>query len=237
MEPNFGEKVFAYSFYAISILSIIISLAFGGAVLALLAAIFSFLSVLYLYSGKIINNIIIKNTHALVVARDYQLGGNLYSAFRRKGNVFESVSVAVLVINSPLSNQSFAFEQLLSRVKVPFEYSIEMKEFNRKRLVEDLETKLHMKEIELANAESSKPKEVNRIKREIGVIEDEIKALSSGSTPFDVKFKIRCRYESSSLLDAVSTSQKNAEYVATLFSNIFNAGYILLKGEELLGEV
>ncbi|MGC9010893.1 MAG: hypothetical protein ACP5JN_01980 [Candidatus Micrarchaeia archaeon] len=237
MESLFGEKLFAYSFYFISVTALLLAVAFGSSILAFLSVPFALFSIAYLYSGKLINNAIIKSSRMLIVSKGYELSNNLCSAVSKKGRFYESISIAVIFVNSPLNAGNASFQQILEKVKVPFEYSIELKELSRKNILDDLETKLHIKEIELANARSEGSKDVNRIRREIAVIENEIKAISSGSKPFDVKFKIKCKAISTSLIDAATTSERNAEYVASLFASNFNAGYALLKGESLLEEI
>jgi len=233
---NLGDKLFAYSFYAISICSLLFSLLFGSALLAFLAMVMALLSIIYLHTGKLINNLLIKNSRVIVLSNGYELSNNLYSAVKKGNSFYESISIAILIVNSQISNNGLAFEQLLDKLKVPFEYSIELKELNKKRILDELETKLHMKEIQLAN-EKPNSKELGRLKREIGIIESEINAINSGGNPFNVEFKIKCRAASTSLIEATSVSQKNAELVANLFATSLNVGYRLLKGEELLNAI
>jgi len=236
MMETLGDKLFAYSFYAISICSLLFSLLFGSALLAFLALVIALLSIIYLHAGKLINNLLIKNSKVILLSNGYELSSNLYSAVKKDKGFYESVSIAILLVNSQLSNNSLAFEQLLDRVKVPFEYSIELKELNKKHILEELETKLHMKEIQLAS-EKPNSKEIGRLKREIGIIESEISTINSGGNPFNVEFKIKCRATSTSLIEATSISQRNAELVANLFATSLNVGYRLLKGEELLNAI
>jgi len=233
---NLGDKLFAYSFYAISICSLLFSLLFGSALLAFLAMVMALLSIIYLHTGKLINNLLIKNSRVIVLSNGYELSNNLYSAVKKGNSFYESISIAILIVNSQISNNGLAFEQLLDKLKVPFEYSIELKELNKKRILDELETKLHMKEIQLAN-EKPNSKELGRLKREIGIIESEINAINSGGNPFNVEFKIKCRAASTSLIEATSVSQRNAELVANLFATSLNVGYRLLKGEELLNAI
>ena len=231
-----GDKLFGYSFYAISICSLLFSLLFGSALLAFLAMVMALLSIIYLHTGKLINNLLIKNSRVIVLSNGYELSNNLYSAVKKGNSFYESISIAILIVNSQISNNGLAFEQLLDKLKVPFEYSIELKELNKKRILEELETKLHMKEIQLAN-EKPNSKELGRLKREIGIIESEINAINSGGNPFNVEFKIKCRAASTSLIEATSVSQRNVELVANLFATSLNVGYRLLKGEELLNAI
>jgi len=233
---NLGDKLFGYSFYAISICSLLFSLLFGSALLAFLALVIALLSIIYLHAGKLINNLLIKNSRVIVISNGYELSNNIYAAVKRGDGIYESISIALLLVNSQLPSNSLAFEQLLDRVKVPFEYSVELKELNKKHILEELETKLHIKEIQLAN-EKPNSKELGRLKREIGIIESEINAINSGGNPFNVEFKIKCRAASTSLIEATSVSQRNAELVANLFATSLNVGYRLLKGEELLNAI
>ena len=236
MMENLGDKLFAYSFYAISIISLLFSLLFGSALLAVLALLIAFLSIIYLHAGKLINNLLIKSNRVVVISNGYELGNNLYAAVKKGNGFYESISVAILLVNSQLPKNSLAFEQLLERVKVPFEYSIELKELSKKHILDELETKLHMKEIQLAN-EKPNSKELGRLKREISIIESEINAINSGGNPFNVEFKIKCHAASTSLIEAATISQRNAELVANLFATSLNVGYRLLKGEELLSAI
>ncbi|MGC9099022.1 MAG: hypothetical protein ACP5HW_00525 [Candidatus Micrarchaeia archaeon] len=233
---SLGEKTTAYAFYAASMLALALSFLFGSSLIALAALVFVFLSTAYYHSGKLINNLIIKNSRMLVLSKGYELTANGSSAVRKVGDAYESVSAAFLVIDNPLGNISASMQPLLEKVHTPFEFSIEIEELSKKKIIDDLETKMHIKEIELSNARESDAKNLNRIKRELSFIENEINTIKNGNKPFNVRFKIKCRAESHSMLEAANTSYKNLEHVAGLFSNALDIDYRVLRGEELLSE-
>ncbi len=235
MENVFGEKTVSYSILAFSIISIISSFAFGNAIFAIISSFLMLLSIAYLYSGKLINRLIIAGTKPIIIYKGYELSNNLASAILRKGQYYESISMAELILSSQVNPSNYSFENIISRINVPFEYKIELKGLSEKKLVDELETKMHIKEIELSNA--SNERDSIRLRREIEAIEGEIKAISSGSKPLDVKFIIKCKAISQSLIEATTTSQKNVEHVASIFANEFNLSYSLLKGESLLEEL
>jgi len=79
-----GDKLFAYSFYAISICSLLFSLLFGSALLAFLALVIALLSIIYLHAGKLINNLLIKNSRVILLSNGYELSNNLYSAVKKE---------------------------------------------------------------------------------------------------------------------------------------------------------
>ncbi|MGC8662484.1 MAG: hypothetical protein ACP5RT_01720 [Candidatus Micrarchaeia archaeon] len=234
---NFGEKSFSYIFYIYSIICLSLAMLFGNPSFMLFSALFILLSIVYYHSGKIINNLILKNTRTLVLSKGYELSGIGVSVVRRNGLVYESISVAYLILYAPIANASTSLQSLLEKVRVPFEFSIELAELSKKKIIDDLETKMHMKEIELSNIKEADAKNFNRIKRELSIIENEIKTIKNGSKPFNVRFKIKCRYESQSMVEAINTSSKNLEYVSGLFSSILNTSYVILKGEDLLNAI
>jgi hypothetical protein len=236
-EAEFGNKLYAYLIYIASALAISFSLVFGSLPAAAFASILIFASVIYLNAGNLINTIILKKSRILVFSNGYELSENGMSAFKKVGKEYLSMSIAMLIVNNPVSNAHDAFESLLERIKDPFEFSIEVREISKKNIVENLETRRRMKEIELSNSDKSDYKSITKIKREIALIENEIKSLSSGNRPLSVFFKVKAISKSYSASSAASDSARNAEHIASLFASIFNVSYSMLKGEELITSI
>ncbi|MGC8710009.1 MAG: hypothetical protein ACP5RF_00105 [Candidatus Micrarchaeia archaeon] len=236
-EMELGNKVYSYMIYVASAFAILFSLLFGSWMLSMLSSMLILASIVYMNAGNLLNNIILKKSHALVISNGYALSESMLSAFRKSGNEYLSISVAVLLVSNPTSSTHGDFESLLESIRVPFEFSIGLKEISKKNIIENLETRRRMKEIELSNIGKSDYKSASKLKREIALVENEIKSISSGNRPLSVFFKVKATSRSYSLSHAVGESERNAEHVASIFASTFNVNYSMLKGEELLDSI
>ncbi len=234
MEENiFGDKKYAYAFYALSIVLVLSSALLYSKLLAF-AIIAIVLSVIYFHSGSLINAAILKKRKMLVMSSGYSLGKNLVSAIKKIGDSYSSTSIAILYMDHTPQSEGDLFEAFLEKVDTPFEFSMSLEPFDKKKAMESLQTQRSIKEIQLSHLSEKDHAKASRLKREIAFMENEMSQLSNGSKPMTVAFKLKCSAIAPAEMEAARESAIRLEKVAQALASTFDARYTVLKGEDLL---
>ena len=233
-EYSFSNRLYSYMFYALASGMLIVSVFFYNILLFAFASLCMFLAAMYYSSGHILNNILLKHSFVVETYNEYRLSDNLSSAIKKSGNEYKAVSVSILTLNRGVSVNSSEMLSIIEGVHEPFEFSISIKEINKKALIENLETKRRMREISLARVSSNSYDKANGIKRELEVYEKEIEGVRGKGKSLDVKIVIKTNSASVDEAEAARSSFSNLLHVSDAFSTILNADYTVLRGEELL---
>ncbi|MGC8586822.1 MAG: hypothetical protein ACP5K9_00840 [Candidatus Micrarchaeia archaeon] len=233
MELN-DTNIYAYAIYAFAVLSLISAALFGSATLLLLALVLSAASVIYMHSGRIINGLILSRSRVIELSGGYSLDGSMTSAVKREGGSYKSVSIAELKMDKPLQYKSEQFAEIIEKAGVPFEFTIGIRKINTKAFTEALETRRRMKEIAISNTPSSSYERISRLKRELSMIENEIKSVEDGSKPVEAFAYLRSFATGSAAGIAARESQEQLAQVAEIFRAALGIGYSVCKGEDLL---
>ena len=233
-EMELGRKLYSYSIYAISIIILIIAILSGIFIIVIISSALLLISILYLHSGHIINNLLFKKSRIIEIKNNYILGNNIGCVFKREGNLFKSISIAELKPESSPNISSDVFSSLIESIHEPFEYSILITEVDKRKILEPLETKRKMKEILLTKINSNKYDKISNIKREIEILDSEISGIKSSGRAFEVKLIIKTISVSESESEATSQSYRSLERIADTFSATLKVNYQIIKGEELL---
>lgn len=236
-EQALSNRIYSYMFYALSVLMLIVSVFFYNIMAFVLATLLIFLSALYFSSGHIINNILLKHAFIVEVYNGYRLSDNITSAVKKIGGDYHSISVASLSLNRGVSVKSSDMLALIEGISDPFEFSISLREIDRKALLESLETKRRMKEISLSRLSQGKYDKANEIKRELEVFDSEIEGIRSKGKALDVSIRIRTVAISGDEIEAERASFASLVHVSEAFSTVLNASYNALKGEALLSAI
>ncbi len=234
-ERELTKKIYFYIIYVTCILILILSILSGYLFIVLLSSIFLLLSIIYLHTGHIINNLLLKHSRIIEVSNNYILSSNISCVFKREGRHIKSVSIAIIKPEASPNLSSDSFRSLIESIHEPFEYSISMSEIDKKKVIEPLETKRRMKEIMLTKIKTDRYDKINNIKREIELLGSEIESIKSSGKAYDVSLFLKTTYISDNEVDATSQSYKNLERIADAFSAALKINYEIIKGEELLG--
>ncbi len=233
-DPRDNNRVYAYMIYAVSIGALVLSLLSYNLAGIILVATLAFLSVAYMNSGHIINSVVMKRLRVIEICDGYRVSGNVHSAVRRTGALYSSVSVAVLKPNSKIEGQTRIFEDLLDKVKMPFEFSISVRKLDRKKVMESLETRRRMKELELSRSDGPDYKSASMIKRQISTIENEISIISEGDEPVEALVKLKSFASGETEAEAARMSFRQLEHIANLVASSFKLDYVIATGEDIL---
>ena len=233
-EINRLNKLYSYAFYALALLVLIAS-AIANSSYVFISAILLLLSAIYLNSGHMINNMLIKRSKVIIIKNGYKLGRNFSSAVIRNGDSYIGISIAEFIVNKPVDKSSF--EPIINNIKDPFEFSISLREVDRTRLIESLETKKRVKEISLSRIEPKMYNKINQVKKEIEVIEKEMANITSGGRSLEVSIKVKAIKNSTERMEAESEPPRSIIRIANAFCTNLGLDYRILAGEELLASI
>ncbi len=233
-ENELFNKLLFYVLYITSIIFLLITILSGSFYLILISSILLLFSLIYLHSGHIINNYLIKKSKIIEITNNYTLSSSLTSVFKRKGSEYIGVSIAEIKQYGQSNISSDSMKSLIEAIHEPFEFSIYSYELNKEKLLEPLETKKKMKEILLTKIKENKSDKINLVKREIEILESEIESIRSSGKSFDVSILIKSFSTSNNEGDASTQSFKTLQRIADTFSAALKLEYEIIRGERLL---
>lgn len=229
------EKIFAYMLYAAGVCAVILSAISSSPWLALLSAALLLASVVCFHSGHLINTILIRRSGVIIMSNGYRLSGTMHSLAKSERGRYKAVSVAVIRASSRVSDQGRLFAEIIEKYRLPFEFSIALTPVDRKKVVEDLQTRLQTKEILLSHTDSSDYAKANSIKREMELISNDLSAISGGNPPMEAVCRVRSFAFEDTEAEASRSSLRHLEQLCLMFSSHFGSSYTILSGEDLIG--
>ena len=217
-----------------SIATFIASLISANAAVLAISSMILLSSVILLHSGHIINNILVKKSKIIEISGNYRLSQNLNSISRNENGLFKSMSMALLWPRQSSQIKGDSVRDLLDSLTEHFAFSIELLEVDKTKILENLKTKLRMKEIALSRIDASAHDKANALRRQIDLINGDISNLASAGKSFQFAIKLMSICVSESQAEAESSSSKNIEIIANKFSAALGIDHEILSGERLL---
>jgi hypothetical protein len=225
---------YSYAVYAGFALLIILSAVYSSILLLALSAFLLFASVFVLRYGHIFNSFLTNKMKILEVSSGYSLGKRGFSAVKKIGTSYYGISIASLKVTTGVNAGSRIITEAIEKIRIQFEFSVRLERIDLKKLLNGLETRRRIKEIELSKIGAKDYDKANRLKREIGIVESEIQSITCGNTPMSAMLLLKCASVCKSSEEAQMLPYKNLQELCTLFASSFNFDYIILKGEDLL---
>lgn len=235
MAFSFSQKNEFYLVYGLAAALAVISLVMFSPLLLLASSSLIVVAVLLLNSGHIVNDLLLKRLGIVEVAGSYRLGRNMGSVFRKQGDCYKAVSVAIMKPKPNSRVKAEAMKDLLDSINEHFEFSIELSEVSKEKIVENLRTRLRLKEISLSRVDAKSYDKVNALKRQIDAINYDISSLTSGGRSFEFVIAVKSMSISQAEDEAVLYAVKGIEALANKFSAALGLDYEILYGERLLG--
>lgn len=233
-ETSLNNTIHYYLFYLLSLSIIIISVISYNLYLIILSSILLITAAIFFHSGHILNNFLVKKSKIIEIRNDYKLSSSLISVSKRTGKSYKSVAIAMLIPRTGFNYKSEAMRELLESIKEPFELSISLREIDKKRLIDSLDTKRRTKEISLSRLKPNSYDKINNLKRQIELIDNEISNIGNGGKSFDVSILLKAISASDSAYESELNVGKNIETIANKFAASMGVDYEIVKGEELL---
>jgi len=235
MDPiDFIERNSSNLIYGVFAIMLLLSIILFSPIALAISAVSFTVAILYSRSSHIINPILARRHGIVLVGSGYRLSENPKVAIRGEGELYKGVCVAALIPNSRITNSSEKFEEIVAKCRFPFEFSVQVAENDLKGVVDSLETKRRIKEIEISRTRASKSDELSRLRRELAIIESEISEITKGKRPTGVVIRVKSSSCGSTESAAANSALLQLEQLCSLFSATYNLGHRVLTGEELL---
>ncbi len=229
------SKAILYAILAISAATAVASLLSLNVYL-ILFSLSSSLALFFLYKlWDVFENLIIRKTGVIQLVGDYQFEGERVSAIRKTGGSFNALCAAVLKDLPSKEINRENIERIVSSTNSPFRFVIQVERLNTGKIFDDLRTRRKMKEIQLSKIENRNDKNPSKsVERELELIEDELKVISSGSIPLKTSIYLMsfAKSESKFVAEEKALSQVNA--LAGEFSAVLGAGFEIVNGSALI---
>ncbi len=236
VEKELTNRLYPYAFYSLAAAMLVASVFSFNLYFLAFAAVLLLLAAVFFSSGHLVNNLLLRRIGVIDFYGGFRLSKRLCAITRKSGNGYLSISAAILRKNSEEREKAEIVESLVSNVNFPFEFSLGIRAVDKKKVLEGLETRRRMKEIEITRSDGGKYDKVNKLKRELSVIESEIKGFRE-RTPLAVEAKVKAFWLGQNEAEAARESEKNIEQLSGMFSSMLGFEYEILKGESLLEEV
>jgi hypothetical protein len=235
LENDIGNKLYSYAFYGLAAALFLVSALSHNIIMLLVAVLLLPASAIYMHSGYVINNFLLGRGRIIEIYNKYKVGENLSSAVKKVGNSYFSVSCAILKKVSEERNGEL-IGSLISNTDFPFEFSIGLTSINKEKILDGLETKRRFKEIEISRADPKKYDKANCLRRELEIIESDIKSVRS-QKPLALSLKLKTFASLPDESDAATETSQNIERLANSFSSSLGFEHEILKGERLINEL
>ncbi len=159
-------------------------------------------------------------------------------AITRHNGYYVAISMARILGSQGSSLDIEKLEAVISRIAFPFKFSIMVEEFNSKKIIEKLETRKRMKEIELSRIVNRKTGSgairTSSLKAEIDYIGQELVSLKTQGTPLKVEYYISTFQHSEDLFSAQNNSLLRLKQLTSLFDSAFGSSSSQLNGREII---
>ncbi|MDE1768434.1 MAG: hypothetical protein KGH64_03590 [Candidatus Micrarchaeota archaeon] len=233
-EQSIYNKLHYYLFYALALATLTLSILSLNIYLISISSLLLFAAAIFLHSGHVINNLLIKRSRIIEIKNGYKLSRNLAAASRQYGRAYCSIAIALLRPRQGFIYKSENIKDLIEGIKEPFEFSISLQEVDKKGMLDSLESKRRMKEIYLSRLKPNSYDKINSIRRQIEVIDSEMSNIIKSGKSFQVLMKIKAISKSDNEYESELAASKSIEMLANKFSASIGLDYQILKGEELL---
>lgn len=186
---------------------------------------------------EIVEAYIFRHTNIVQVLGKYELCGDRQSALYREGGRFTAIAAAILDIQGEEELDRGKIENIISHISCPFKFVTQVERINLDKISDSLLTKRSTIEIKLSRLDQSSNRQmiqVNRLKREMEVVDRELKALTTGSTPLNVAHYIVTSGTSDSTLGAEEKAKMQIRGLCSQFEAALKSKSKPVYGEEFI---
>jgi hypothetical protein len=194
---------------------------------------------LILFKGwNMIEVLIFKHTNIIQMLDGFELSGSRQTASIRDGSAYTSISAAELRPTSDSEVDRDKLEKLIGTIGFPFRISTYVKRFKADKMIEKLQVKRKMKEIELSRIHNQKSGKgmlkASRLKEEISYLSHELSQIQNGGIPLEMRYYVVTASTASVKYKADEEALSNLKEVLSGLSSIFGAESSILSGTELM---
>ncbi|MCL5238863.1 MAG: hypothetical protein M1286_00090 [Candidatus Marsarchaeota archaeon] len=235
LEFDSANSAYSYAFYASAMVVFATGVLFWNPYLVALSAALLLASSVYMHSGHMMNSFLLRRGSVIEICNGYRLSEIPEAAVKSVGGRHFAVSCMTLNPTGDDRNGE-RLESLIYNTDFPFEFSVGLRKLDNSKVLDSLEEKRRLKEIEIARSDTRKYDRVTQLRRERGTLESEIRGIRS-ELLLSRAFRLRTFAESASAFGAAREAAANADRLASSFSATMGFECEKLSGEPLLEEL
>ncbi len=231
------DEIVFYATIAIALANTILAI-FTINIIVIMAAIISVAVSSFVYKfWYVIDAAIFRRTNLIELFAGYELSGDRSAAIRKIDERISATAVSSITIDGKSAFESKRFENMVSHMSYPFKLVMQVERLNINKVLDNLETRRNMRELELSKIDSTLSKntpKINHIKRELEQLDHDIKAISTGETPLRLAYYVMTSAVSESLYDAEERAKHQIRELSSQFDALLGSSSKVLTGSDLL---
>ncbi len=234
---NLKIPILPYAALGLAMMLCAVSIITANAVVIVFAALVCAIAAIEARIPEVVEAYIYRHTTLIQVVGKYELGGDRQSALYREGGKFTAITAAVLDVQGDDALDRGKMENIISHIGCPFKFVTQTERINLDKITDSLLTKRSTIEIKLSRLDQTSSKhmmQINRLKREMEVIDRELKALTTGSTPLNVAHYIITSGVATSALGAEEKAKMQIRSLCSQFEAALKSKSKQVSGEELI---
>ena len=232
------DRYIGYVLLAVSAGALAASIATLDQYLIAFTAALALLALLVHKMWSIIEARIFERTNLVQLFNGFELSGSRSAILARVANGYTATSAVKVATLGQSGIDRDRVENLISNTKVPFKLVMHVERVNTPRLLERLETKRGMKEIELSRIEKPGSGKglvlANRLRGEIALLEHEMDGIKGGGMPLRLAYYIMTSAASENRHKAEEEASLQMRELSAEFDAAFGTRSSLLSGEEMV---
>jgi hypothetical protein len=185
----------------------------------------------------VIEAYVFQHSNIIELVCGYELKHDRSAAIRYYNGRFSAVAAAHLEVGTEVQLDGKKIENIIQHTAYPFKFSLQVERMELAPLLNKMQTKRSMLEIELSRIDVKKQKNIphtEMIRRRIEQIDSDIMRISSGDVPVKASFYVMSSASSQNEYDAEEKAKSQIRELSSHFDALLGSRSKKMEGEELL---
>jgi hypothetical protein len=190
------------------------------------------------YFKDYVDAFVFRHSNFIQLVGGYELGGERGTAVRKVGGKY--IATACIAIEAGTESEGIdrdRMEGIIARASYPFKFTIAVERLDVDKMLDALQTKRSMKEIELSRIKNTKHgrgfERAMRVRRELEVIDHDIKSVSGGAVPMRVAYYAMVSATSERRFIAENEAKARAKALAGMLDGALGSRSTIVQGNRL----
>ncbi len=181
---------------------------------------------------------VFEHTNFIQLFNGFELSGSRTAAIAQTGTGYTATAGARLesLGNTDMDRQKV--EKLIANINAPFKMVLQVERLNAVKMLEGLQTKKGIKEIELSRLLNPKTGRglltANRLKAEISFLEQEIRSIANGGMPLKLSYYLMTSARAGERHAARQAAELQLKALVPEFDATFGTRSAILSGNDLI---
>ena len=185
----------------------------------------------------LIDAVIFRRSNLVQIVNGFELSGERTAALRKVQGNYSATAAGILEGNPKKGIDRDNIENVVANLHLPFRFVLQIEYINIKKVLDKLETKRNLKEIELARIKGSGPQNearTNALKRQIECLEHDLERMRTGGIPLRISQYLMTSALSGNRFAAQEKAKSQLRELGSHFSAITGSNFRILEGNDLL---